>query len=242
MEEGAAGKYCCHQQDLGEASWRDGAGHGERADPEELKLGRKGILNAGELLGKAGDAMNVKRSSGEGTLLRPASATQRPLLRQPDEGLDPVAGQLQLGLPRPGAGPPVPRYCSDGSLFERQHRAVRPRRAAQYLNVLIYLALPLAACNYIERQPEQAEVRCCTAYDLEVADSNAGEDSMVQQPRAAGFSPAALARQSDQPTSKLKVAVVLDTTPDGDQPRPRLRAITSMPTHPPTCCPSSKEH
>ena len=33
-----------------------GAGHGERADPVELKLGQKGILNAGELLGKAGDA------------------------------------------------------------------------------------------------------------------------------------------------------------------------------------------
>ncbi len=72
----------------------------------------------------------------------------------------------------------------DGSLFELGGNTeplaldVPPNTS----NVPIYLALPLVTGNHIEaRRPEQAEVLArYTAYDLEVADSNAGEDSMVQ--------------------------------------------------------------
>ncbi len=108
----------------------------------------------------------------------------------------------------------------DGSLFELGGNTeplaldVPPNTS----NVPIYLALPLVTGNHIEaRRPEQAEVLArYTAYDLEVADSNAGEDSMVQVSCARpDFRLLLGEQQSDQAYVKLKVAVVLDTTPDG---------------------------
>lgn len=108
----------------------------------------------------------------------------------------------------------------DGSLFELGSNTeplaldVPPNTS----NVPIYLALPLVTGNHIEaRRPEQAEVLArYTAYDLEVADSNAGEDSMVQVSCARpDFRLLLGEQQSDQAYVKLKVAVVLDSTPDG---------------------------
>ena len=69
----------------------------------------------------------------------------------------------------------------DGSLFELGGNTeplaldVPPNTG----NTPIYLALPLVTGNHIEsRRPEQSDVLArYTAYDAEVADSNAGDDS-----------------------------------------------------------------
>ena len=57
VEEGAAAGVLAAYRDLGEASWRYVVPvTAKELTRVELKLGQKGIQNAGELLGKAGDA------------------------------------------------------------------------------------------------------------------------------------------------------------------------------------------
>ena len=108
----------------------------------------------------------------------------------------------------------------DGSLFELDGSTeplaldVPPNTA----NTPIYLALPMVTGNHIEsRRPEQSDVLArYTAYDAEVVDSNAGEDSASQV--SCGRPDLRLLlgeRQSDQAYVKLKVCAVLDTTSDG---------------------------
>ena len=82
----------------------------------------------------------------------------------------------------------------------------------------IYLALPLVTGNHIEsRRPEQSDVLArYTAYEAEVADSNAGDDSASQVSCGRpDFKLLLGEQQSDQAYVKLKICEVLDTTPDG---------------------------
>ncbi|MFJ7316394.1 type VI secretion system baseplate subunit TssK [Pseudomonas sp. NPDC098747] len=108
----------------------------------------------------------------------------------------------------------------DGSLFELDGNAeplvieVPPNTG----NTPIYLALPLATGNHIEsRRPEQSDVLArYTAYDAEVADSNAGNDSVSQVSCGRpDFKLLLGEQQSDQAYVKLKVCEVLDSTTDG---------------------------
>jgi type VI secretion system protein ImpJ len=82
----------------------------------------------------------------------------------------------------------------------------------------IYLALPLVTGNHIEaRRMEHSDVLArYIAYDAEVADSNAGDDSASQVTCARpDFKLLLGEQQSDQAYVKLKVCEVLETTPDG---------------------------
>jgi type VI secretion system protein ImpJ len=108
----------------------------------------------------------------------------------------------------------------DGSLFDLAGRAeplameVPPNTS----NTPIYLALPLVTGNHIEaRRPEQADVLArYTAYEIEVADSNAGDQSARQV--SCGRPDVKLLlgeQQNDQAYAKLKICSVLDSTPDG---------------------------
>jgi type VI secretion system protein ImpJ len=108
----------------------------------------------------------------------------------------------------------------DGSLFELDGNAeplvieVPPNTG----NTPIYLALPLATGNHIEsRRPEQSDVLArYTEYDVEVADSNAGNDSVSQVSCGRpDFKLLLGEQQSDQAYVKLKVCEVLDSTTDG---------------------------
>jgi len=108
----------------------------------------------------------------------------------------------------------------DGSLFELGGNTeplaldVPPNTG----NTPIYLALPLVTGNHIEaRRPEQSDVLArYTAYDAEVADSNAGDDSASQVSCGRpDFKLLLGEQQSDQAYVKLKICDVLDTTPDG---------------------------
>ncbi len=93
----------------------------------------------------------------------------------------------------------------------------------------VYLALPLVTGNHIEtRRLEQSDVLArYIAYDLEVADSNAGDDFARQVSCARpDFKLLLGEQQTDQAYVKLKVCEVLDTTPDG--------AITLDPDYVPT--------
>ncbi|MDA8486376.1 type VI secretion system baseplate subunit TssK [Pseudomonas resinovorans] len=108
----------------------------------------------------------------------------------------------------------------DGSLFELGGNTeplvieVPPNTG----NTPIYLALPLATGNHIEsRRPEQSDVLArYTTYEAEVADSNAGDDSvsLVSCGRP-DFKLLLGEQQSDQAYVKLKICEVLDTTSDG---------------------------
>lgn len=108
----------------------------------------------------------------------------------------------------------------DGSLFELSGSTeplalnVPPNTG----NTPVYLALPLVTGNHIEaRRPEHSDVLArYTAYEAQVADSNAGEDciSEVSCGRP-NFKLLLGEQQSDQAYVKLKVCEVLDTTPDG---------------------------
>lgn len=108
----------------------------------------------------------------------------------------------------------------DGSLFdlgtEREPLAldIPPNTSDQP----VFLALPLVTGNHVEtRRPEQKDVLArFTAYDAEVADSNAGDTSSSQV--SCGLPDFRLLlgeQQSDQAYVKLKLCDVLDTTPDG---------------------------
>ncbi|WPC05259.1 type VI secretion system baseplate subunit TssK [Pseudomonas benzenivorans] len=108
----------------------------------------------------------------------------------------------------------------DGSLFdigaEREPLAldVPPNTS----NVPVYLALPLVTGNHIEsRRPEQQDVLArYTAFDEEVADSNAGDNASSQVSCGRpDFRLLLGEQQSDQAYVKLKLCDVLDTTPDG---------------------------
>jgi type VI secretion system protein ImpJ len=108
----------------------------------------------------------------------------------------------------------------DGSLFELDGNTeplvieVPPNTG----NTPVYLALPLATGNHIEsRRPEQSDVLArYTTYDVEVADSNAGDGSVSQVSCGRpDFKLLLGEQQSDQAYVKLKVCEVLDTTPDG---------------------------
>jgi type VI secretion system protein ImpJ len=108
----------------------------------------------------------------------------------------------------------------DGSLFELGGRT-RPLAVdvpSNTGNTPVYLALPLVTGNHIEsRRPEQSDVLArYTSYDIEVADSNAGDGSASQVSCARpDFRLMLGEQQSDQAYVKLKVCEVLDTTPDG---------------------------
>ena len=108
----------------------------------------------------------------------------------------------------------------DGTLFdigaEREPLAldVPPNTG----NTPIYLALPLVTGNHIEsRRPEQQDVLArFTAFDEEVADSNAGDSASSQVSCGRpDFRLLLGEQQSDQAYVKLQLCDVLDTTPDG---------------------------
>ena len=108
----------------------------------------------------------------------------------------------------------------DGSLFELGGNTeplaldVPPNTG----NTPIYLALPLVTGNHIEsRRPEQSDVLArYTAYEAQVADSNAGDDSASQVSCARpDFKLLLGEQQSEGGDVKLKICNVLDTTPDG---------------------------
>lgn len=108
----------------------------------------------------------------------------------------------------------------DGSLFELGDNTdplaldVPPNTGS----MPVYLALPLVTGNHIEsRRPEQSDVLArYTAYEAQVADSNAGDDSSSQVSCARPEFRLLLGEQaSDQAYVKLKLCEVLDTTPDG---------------------------
>ncbi|MEG1039449.1 MAG: type VI secretion system baseplate subunit TssK [Pseudomonas sp.] len=108
----------------------------------------------------------------------------------------------------------------DGSLFELSGNTeplvldLPPNTS----NTPVYLALPLVTGNHVEaRRAEQSDVLArYTAYEADVADSNAGEDTSSQVSCARPNLRLLLGEQlSDQAYVKLKVCEVLDTTPDG---------------------------
>ena len=108
----------------------------------------------------------------------------------------------------------------DGSLFELSGNTepltleVPPNTG----NTPIYLALPLVTGNHIEsRRPEQSDVLArYTAYETEVADSNAGDDSARQiSCGRPDFKLLLGEQQSERAYVKLQICNVLDTTPNG---------------------------
>ena len=108
----------------------------------------------------------------------------------------------------------------DGSLFELGSNSgplaldIPPTTGGKS----IYLALPLVTGNHIEsRRPEQSDVLArYTAYETNVADSNAGDDSARQiSCGRPDFKLLLGEQQSDLSFVMLKVCEVLDTTPDG---------------------------
>ncbi|WP_137806629.1 type VI secretion system baseplate subunit TssK [Pseudomonas sp. G(2018)] len=108
----------------------------------------------------------------------------------------------------------------DGSLFEvgGSTRPLVLDIPANTVNSPIYLALPLVTGNHVEsRRPEQSDVLArYIAYEIEIADSNAGDGctSTVSCARP-DFRLMLGEQQNDQAFVKLKVCEVLDTTPDG---------------------------
>jgi len=109
---------------------------------------------------------------------------------------------------------------SDGSLFDLSSNTealaldVPPNTG----KTPVYLALPLVTGNHIEaRRPEQSDVLArYTAYETEVADSNAGDGS--NSPISCGRPDFRLllgAQKSDQACVKLQLCQILDTTSDG---------------------------
>lgn len=108
----------------------------------------------------------------------------------------------------------------DGSLFEidaaREPLAldVPPNTSA----TPVYLALPLVTGNHIEsRRTEQQDVLArYRAQELEVTDSNAGDSAASQVSCGRpDFRLLLGEQQTDQAFVKLKVAQILDTSPDG---------------------------
>ncbi|MBM3108114.1 type VI secretion system baseplate subunit TssK [Pseudomonas sp. P66] len=108
----------------------------------------------------------------------------------------------------------------DGSLFELDGNTnplaldVPPNTG----KTSVYLALPLVTGNHIEcRRAEQSDVLArYTAYEVQIADSNAGDDASSQiSCGRPDFRLLLGEQQSDQAYVKLKLCEILDTTPDG---------------------------
>lgn len=108
----------------------------------------------------------------------------------------------------------------DGSLFDLRSRSEPlaldiPPNTNQ---TPVYLALPLVTGNHIEaRRSDQADVLArYTGHDLDVADSNAGEDSSTQITCARPDFRLLLGEQrNDEAYVRLKLCDVLDTSPEG---------------------------
>lgn len=108
----------------------------------------------------------------------------------------------------------------DGSLFEigAEREPLALDIAPNTGNTPVYLALPLVTGNHIEsRRPEQKDVLArYTAFDAEVADSNAGDSSVSQVSCARPEFRLLLGeQQSDQAFVTLQLCEIFDTTPDG---------------------------
>ena len=108
----------------------------------------------------------------------------------------------------------------DGSFFElgNEREALAMDVPANTSNSPVYLALPLVTGNHVEtRRPEQRDVLArYTAYDNQVADSNAGDSSSSQVSCGLPDFRLLLGEQhNDHAYVKLKICDVLDTTPDG---------------------------
>lgn len=108
----------------------------------------------------------------------------------------------------------------DGSFFElgNEREPLALDVPANTSNTPVYLALPLVTGNHVEtRRPEQKDVLArYTAYDTQVADSNAGDSSSSQVSCGLPDFRLLLGEQhNEQAYVKLKICDVLDTTPDG---------------------------
>lgn len=108
----------------------------------------------------------------------------------------------------------------DGSLFEldAEREPLAVDIAPNTGNTPVYLALPLVTGNHIEsRRAEQKDVLArFTAFEIEVADSNAGDSSISQVSCGRpDFRLLVGEQQSDQAFVKLQLCEILDTTPDG---------------------------
>ena len=109
---------------------------------------------------------------------------------------------------------------ADGSLFELGG-TTEPLVLGVPPNTVstpVYLALPLVTGNHVEaRRAEQSDVLArYIAYEVDVADSNAGDNCASQVSCARPVFRLLLGeQQSDQAFVKLKICEVLDTTPDG---------------------------
>lgn len=108
----------------------------------------------------------------------------------------------------------------DGSLFElgEEREALALDIPPNTSNAAVYLGLPLVSGNHVEaRRPDQKDVlaRFLVA-DLEVTDSNAGDDSVSQISCGAPDFRLLTGNDIDDPAFvKLKLCQILDTTPDG---------------------------
>src|SRR5690606_32766083 len=108
----------------------------------------------------------------------------------------------------------------DGSLFElgTGHSPLSLDIPANTSNTPIWLALPLVTGNHVEaRRPQQQDVLArYTIHDMEVSDSNAGDDSSGVVCCAQPDFRLLLGEQPDaQAYVRLQLCHVLDTTPDG---------------------------
>ena len=108
----------------------------------------------------------------------------------------------------------------DGSLFElgSERAPLSLDIPANTSNSPIWLALPLVTGNHVEtRRPQHKDVLArYTAHDVEINDSNAGDDSRGVVSCAQADFRLLLGEQADaQAFVKIQLCHVLDTTPDG---------------------------
>ncbi|EIK93166.1 hypothetical protein PMM47T1_28286 [Pseudomonas sp. M47T1] len=85
-------------------------------------------------------------------------------------------------------------------------------------NTPVYLALPLVTGNHVEsrRSTDRDVLARYTVYEMDVSDSNAGDDSSSQVSCARpDFRLLLGEQQNDQAYVKLKICDVMDTSPDG---------------------------
>ena len=108
----------------------------------------------------------------------------------------------------------------DGSLFElgSGHTPLSLDIPANTSNTPVWLALPLVTGNHVEaRRPQQQDVLArYTIHDMDIGDSNAGDDSTGTVSCGQADFRLLLGEQPDtQAFVKLQLCHVLDTTPDG---------------------------
>ena len=131
---------------------------------------------------------------------------------------------LEIDLQFLGMGKLVVSQASgvlpDGSLFSLDGNSeplaldVPPNTG----NTPVYLALPLVTGNHVEarRGTDRDVLARYIAYEMDVSDSNAGDDSSSQVSCARpDFRLLLGEQQNDQAYVKLKICNVLDTSPDG---------------------------